>query len=176
MRRARFTISILACALTGCADSIHNIVAKGELDSLRARLQSDPGACNDRNREGKTAVHYAVNFAQREAFLVLVESGGCDINAADRTGLTPLHSAAFIGLPAAVPMLLEAGANLEARDEFGDTPLHTAAMKGRVDMVQALIEAGADVTARNNAGRTPKDQAEYYGMPEAAAMLTRAQE
>jgi ankyrin repeat protein len=164
----------LLVALTvfaGCADTIHNEAARGDLDALRSRLSSDSDACEARNREGKTALHYAINFAQRDAFVLLTESGQCDVNATDHTGMTPLHCAASIGLPAAVPMLLGTGADLEARDEFGDTPLHTAAMKGYVDMVQALIEAGADTAVQNKDGRTPEQLAEFYGQAEAAAFL-----
>lgn len=162
-----------AFTLVGCADSIHNEVARGDLDALGGRLAADPEACGALNREGKTALHYAINFAQREAFILLVESGQCDINAQDRTGMTPLHCAASIGLPAAIPMLLEAGANLEARDVFGDTPLHTAAMKGHVDMVRALLEAGADYEAVNKDNRTAADLARRYHQADVAALLER---
>jgi ankyrin repeat protein len=174
MRRISFTAILVSLGVAGCADSIHNLVARGELDELRTRLEMNPQACGERNREGKTALHYAINAAQREAFIILVESGGCDINAADQTGLTPLHSAAFIGLPQAVPMLLEAGAKIDARDSFGDTPLHTAAMKGRVEMVRALIDAGADIGVVNKAGMTPAQLAEFHRQPEAAAAVSQS--
>ncbi len=172
----RFHRVIAVCGaftLAGCADTIHNEAARGDLDALRARLASDRNACDALNREGKTALHYAINFAQRDAFILLVESGQCDINAQDRTGMTPLHCAASIGLPAAIPMLVEAGADLEARDAFGDTPLHTAAMKGHTEMVRALLEAGADYNAVNDDNRTARDLARRYNQPEAAALLER---
>lgn len=169
------SIVLAVACLAGCTDTIHNEAARGDLNALRARLAASANACDALNREGKTALHYAINFAQRDAFLLLVESGQCDINAADRTGMTPLHCAASIGLPAAVPMLLEAGADLEARDSFGDTPLHTAAMKGYVDMVRALLDAGANAQSTNHAGRTPRDLAMFYAKSEAAAVLEPVQ-
>jgi len=169
--------AILAISmLAGCSDSIHNEAARGAVDALRARLAADPQACSVLNREGKTALHYAINAAQRDAFIVLVDSGQCDINAADHTGMTPLHCAAFIGLPAAVPTLADAGAEIDARDIYDDTPLHMAAMRGYADMVQALLGAGADPAARNKDGRTPGELAEFYGKSDAAALLRVAQE
>jgi cytohesin len=163
---------VVAGWAAGCSDSVHNLVARGDIESLRARLRADPSACDDRNREGKTALHYAINFAQRDAFAVLVELGECDFNAADQTGMTPLHSAAFIGLPAAAGPLIEHGADVNARDRFGDTPLHTAAMFGHVDMLESLLAAGADPTLSNNDGRTPRELAEYYEKREAAGLLS----
>lgn len=160
--------------LAGCADSIHNEAARGDVEALRARFESNADACLALNREDKTALHYAINFAQRDSFLFLVEGDRCDPNAADHSGMTPLHCAAFIGLPAAVPMLVEAGANIDARDTFGDTPLHTAAMKGYTDMVNALIDAGADPSVKNNDGRTPHDLAVFYGQSDAATILEPA--
>ena len=52
---------------------------------------------------------------------------GSDVNAAEEgTGLTALHSAAFIGGDKIIQYLVENGAQLDAKDVSGQTPLHKA--------------------------------------------------
>ena len=82
---------------------------------------------------------------------------GADVNTPDRTGDTPLHTAAQVGrLPEVILALVNAGADVHARRSDGSTPLHTAAEWGRSpQVVEALVAAGADVNARDNVGNTP---------------------
>jgi len=156
--------------LAGCGPSIHNAVAKGDIETVKAMLAADHGACEARDRIGKTPMHFAITFARPEILAELI-AAGCDVNAVDDTGMTPLHVAAFIDLPGAVPVLLAAGATIEAKDEFGDTPLHTAAMRGWTRSVEILLGAGAEVSVRNNEEMTPGELAEKYGQAETAEML-----
>lgn len=166
----RWTILGVCLALAGCGPSIHNAVAKDDLESVQALLAEDKGYCDARDRIGKTPMHFAITFARPQILGELL-AAGCDVNATDDTGMTPLHVAAFIDLPGAVPMLLENGANIEAKDKFGDTPLHTAAMRGATRTVEALLAAGADAAARNDKDLTPRALAEHYERPATAALL-----
>lgn len=164
-------VLLAACLLlAGCGPSIHNAVAKNDLDTVKALLAQDKGYCDARDRIGKTPLHFAVTFARPEILSELL-AAGCDVNAADDTGMTPLHVAAFIGLPPAVPILVEAGADIERTDKFGDTPLHTAAMRGMTGAVEALLAAGAKTDPKNNDGLTPKQLAEKFGQKETAQLL-----
>ena len=74
----------------------------------------------------------------------LIEASA-DVNKADNDGVTPLHSAALVGLEAVVNVLIEAGADVNETSNNGDTPLSSAAWKGHDAVVKVLIEAGADV-------------------------------
>ena len=73
---------------------------------------------------------------------------GAQVNAADASGLTPLHVA---GDSETAKLLLGAGADVNAGDKNGRTPLH----KAKSETVQLLLSAGANVNARDNNGRTP---------------------
>ena len=85
----------------------------------------------------------------------------------DRTGDTPLHTAAASGDVALVQKLIERGADVNARvvsgevysSEWGSTPLHFAARDGNVAIAEALIKAGASTTAVDARGATPLHRA-----------------
>jgi ankyrin repeat protein len=51
---------------------------------------------------------------------------GVDVNAANDTGLTALHSAAYVGSDAIVQFLADKGARVDVKDKFGQTPLSIA--------------------------------------------------
>jgi cytohesin len=101
--------------------------------------------------------------------VLLVE--GADPNAADRTGITPLHVAAECGNTWAVRALLAHGATPSPRDEWQSTPLHLAADPAIVD---ALLDAGADREARDRDQATPLHRAVGAGRSEAVERLVAA--
>ncbi|KAF4629093.1 hypothetical protein G7Y89_g9055 [Cudoniella acicularis] len=97
----------------------------------------------------------------RKCFKLLSEAG-CDINALDDQGKTPLHysvAADSHSRPNKVLslLLLENGADPMVPDMRGDTPLHLMQLFERsTPTIEALIAHGADITARRlKDGRTP---------------------
>lgn len=69
-----------------------------------------------------------------------------DINARNRFGMTPLHTAVDRANDAMVRCLIDAGADLEAKDCDGHRPLMYALMgSGRPRIAKLLIRAGCDV-------------------------------
>jgi hypothetical protein len=54
---------------------------------------------------------------------ILVQNG-CEIDAPDEHGKTPLHYAAEFGKADAIDVFIDEGANLDAADDDGKTPLH----------------------------------------------------
>jgi ankyrin repeat protein len=68
---------------------------------------------------------------------------GCDVNAANASGATPLHAAAGAGAVTVMRLLLQAGAAVDVQDTQGWTPLCTAAAASHVDAVQLLLQHGA---------------------------------
>lgn len=62
-----------------------------------------------------------------EAVKLAVELGA-DVNAANDTGLTPLHTAAYVGSDAIIQFLADRNAKLDVKDKFGQTPLSIADM------------------------------------------------
>jgi ankyrin repeat protein len=51
---------------------------------------------------------------------------GADVNAADSTGQTALHGAAYIGADAIIQFLVQHGARVDAKDSYGMTPISIA--------------------------------------------------
>jgi ankyrin repeat protein len=69
---------------------------------------------------------------------------------------TPLHYAAYLGLPTVVKLLLDEGADPNATNDEMYTPLHGAVLdKDNVKTVQVLLQGHANVNARTSAWRTP---------------------
>jgi ankyrin repeat protein len=68
---------------------------------------------------------------------------GCDFNATDNNGRTPLMYAAFYRHLTAVQMLLERGANVKAQDKDGMTALDLAKKFDNQEIIRLLQRAGA---------------------------------
>jgi len=68
---------------------------------------------------------------------------GCDVNAADSNGRTPLMYAARYSRLTAVRLLLEAGANVNARDKDGMTALDLTKQFANREIIELLQRAGA---------------------------------
>lgn len=150
----------------GCTPSPHDLIGQGDLEALRLRLEDDPALVHAENELGKQPMHYAVYYNQ-EAALELLLATGADVNAADKTGMTPLHVAALMGKKSTL-WLLAHGADPEKTDVFGDRPSHTAAMGGRTRVLTALHRAGDSLTSKNNAEMTPQELAQKYRQQAAA--------
>lgn len=69
---------------------------------------------NARSQLGRkqTALHAALECSRpSKPFVKLLIDAGCDLNLKDASGNTPLHIAAYSGLPEYVKLFLEAGAD-----------------------------------------------------------------
>jgi ankyrin repeat protein len=119
-------------------------------------------------------------------------SRGCDINARDSAGRTPLCVAAQNADPVLLGFLVRRGADVNLGDNEERTPLHHVATVwfwttdsptedngeiarrsecDRLRAVQELIEHGADVNAVDRQGRTVLGLAVEHGYDEVADML-----
>lgn len=159
------------------------LAANGNTDAARQVIRegADPHV---RNPDGKTGLHYAINYSEynysskgRE-MLALFLNRGVDINTGDNTGATPMHYAALdSGYTCTYKFddLFNFGADVEARDNQGQTPLHHAARNGRgTDAIKSLLNGGADVNARDEAGATPLHMAAARGDESTIKMLLAA--
>nr|5H76_A Chain A, DARPin,Immunoglobulin G-binding protein A [synthetic construct]5H76_B Chain B, DARPin,Immunoglobulin G-binding protein A [synthetic construct]5H76_C Chain C, DARPin,Immunoglobulin G-binding protein A [synthetic construct] len=103
----------------------------------------------------------------------ILMANGADVNAADNTGTTPLHLAAYSGHLEIVEVLLKHGADVDASDVFGYTPLHLAAYWGHLEIVEVLLKNGADVNAMDSDGMTPLHLAAKWGYLEIVEVLLK---
>ncbi|MDA8519477.1 ankyrin repeat domain-containing protein [Acidovorax sp. NCPPB 4044] len=132
------------------------------------------------NQKGETALYLAVQAGDAASVGVLVQASLQNakarsmLNAASRTGRTPLMVAAASGQTAIVKMLHSAGANVNAYSSDGTTALHEAARHGRMDCARMLLDARADPKAFTgilHGGVTPLMEALDRGHYEMAALL-----
>jgi hypothetical protein len=96
-----------------------------------------------------------------------------------RFGWTPLHLAAFSGVPAAVQLLLDRSVDVQARsrNKFKNTPLQAALLAGQLATVKQLLAAGADPLVRQSHGFTPLQEASLLGRRDLVdALLTAGAE
>jgi ankyrin repeat protein len=133
--------------------------------------------CRARNRRGAEPLHYAADAnrpafeAQRETIAYLV-SAGADPNAADDSGVVPLHRAVRTRSLAAVEALLAAGADPVRPNRAGSTPLHLAvqptgrggsgsdvAREQQAGIIAILLEHGAKPSDRDGRGKAVREAA-----------------
>lgn len=97
------------------------------------------------DRDGKSALHYAITYGNENLVELLLSSDKCDPNLTDRDQSTPLHLATKRNIPRMVELLLsdqhEQQADPNVINRFGQTPLHIAASMGYVDIVRLLLTA-----------------------------------
>eukprot|EP00439_Symbiodinium_sp_Y106_P078172 s866_g16.t6 len=142
---------------------LHLAAMNGYVDAVRFLIQA--GANQSAvNFLGMTPADYAFRNGRQEAKV------GVNVNARDRGGRSPAHSAAAVGNLDVLEVLREAGADMEAANDRGETPLHVAVLNCKVDAVRFLIQAGVNKTAVNKEGRTPVDMNACWN-PEVALLL-----
>lgn len=106
---------------------LHVLAAENKADEIGLLLSSCPGIdVNVRSRNGYTPLHSALINGCMDAALVLMDSGGVNIDAVNHggygtypKGTTPLHIACRKGNGAAIKALLDHGADMFLSDDRG---------------------------------------------------------
>ncbi len=91
-------------------------------------------------------LHRAVNEGYTQRVLELVHVG-CDINATDSCGVSPLSTAAFLGHFDTVKALILCGAKIQSLDRLQRSVLDIANSARRKDIVELLLQYGAQPSA-----------------------------
>jgi len=131
---------------------------------------------NVQDRDGKTALHYAVphrgsshHFTSCEVFSCLVENGA-NVNSSANDSCTPLMLAISNGHLNGAIFLTEHGTDVNVQDRGGKTALHYAVQRYNsshhsewCEVLSCLVENGADVNARENNDNTPLMIASFCG-------------
>lgn len=156
--RARLVFVAAVLLFVVCAaraDEIHDAVRSGDLETVKALLQSHAEWLNSPDQNQKTPLHLALESGHADIAGYLIERGA-DINLKDKDKGAPLHNAAYLGSLGIVDLLLKKGATSLNEGNFrGQTPLHFACERGHPEVVIRLLDAGADIEAQDMLGRTP---------------------
>ncbi len=114
---------------------------------------------NQKDKDGNTALVYAVDRGLADVVKLLLENG------ADHNNL--IHTARSVGV---LELLLKYRANVDTRDSYG-TRLHRAANSGKTEEVRLLLKYGADTSIKNNREQTALDLAKRKKHTEIVALL-----
>jgi uncharacterized protein len=88
---------------------------------------------------------------------------GASLDARDRTGATPLTTAAGAGEDAVAALFIERGARIDPQNLDGSSPLFVAIESDRTRIVRLLVDHGANVTLPGRNRITPLAAAAYGG-------------
>lgn len=133
------------------------VITENDTNIVKLLLEAQADV-NEKDSEGKTALHVATIVSSEEIFKILLEFGaGKSVNEQDVDGDTPLHAGVTHSSEKLVELLLASGAkeSLDVKNNDGLTPLHNACWHGRKKMVELLVQAGANLEVRDTDGDTP---------------------
>lgn len=98
-----------------------------------------------RDENDLTALHISAEKASRIFNTIyLLQDGRVDVNAVDKCGNTPLHTAAAAGNAYGVQFLMMKGADVNCRGENGNTPLDMARKHAHHEVAEYFLKAHAN--------------------------------
>ena len=127
-------ISLFEAAVAGNLDAVKQHIAAGTDLNLK-----DPNPVGNKD----TALGMVAAFGKTDVAIALIE-GGADLDARNKDGTTPLHSASFLCYPDIVQALVDKGADKNVRNNSGSTPLEGvelpwAVAKGIYEFLDGII-------------------------------------
>ncbi|EAX96862.1 ankyrin repeat protein, putative [Trichomonas vaginalis G3] len=108
---------------------------------------------NEKDDDGKTALHIAASHNSKETAKLLI-SHGININEKDNDGRTALHFAASHNSKETAKLLISHGININEKDNNGQTALFDAAINNRKETAEILISHDIDINGKDNNGKT----------------------
>jgi ankyrin repeat protein len=172
-------------------------VHAGDIERLKALLQSDSSLASAKDERGSSAVMHAYYRGRRDiADLILNSRAELDIFEATASGraqvvselldrdadqaktwsadgFTALHYASFFNQPTIARELVRRGADVAAvsMNPMEVTPLHSAAAAHATEIVRMLVESDAPVNAKQHGGWTALHAAADNGDEEMIKIL-----
>ena len=161
------------------ADLISAVQA-GDIDQVKAHLQSDPRLAAAKDERGVSAVMHAY-YRRRSDIAEVILGSRSDLDIFEATasgraqlvseildrdpgqakswsadGFTPLHFASFFNQPAIARELVRRNADVAAisMNPMEVTPLHSAAAAHATEIVRMLVESDASINAKQHGGWT----------------------
>ncbi|XP_056640906.1 serine/threonine-protein phosphatase 6 regulatory ankyrin repeat subunit B [Diorhabda sublineata] len=131
---------------------------QGDVDVVRKIIGVESSSLFQRDRTGKTALHYTSTSSSRcasQAADLMVMAAPELVDGRDEDGFTPLHLAVIAGNMQLVTFLLANGADVNAVDNEKHTVVHWAAVCGETAALRAVLAAGANVSTPDVHGGYP---------------------
>ena len=110
---------------------------------------------NEKNKEGITALHYAVTNGNIK-IVQLLKKLGANLEAVTNTGKNIMHIASGSNQPSMlIYLLLHEAQDISSVDENGSTPLHWACYYSAEESVNYLLSLNVDINAQDKENFTP---------------------
>mmetsp|Transcript_1189 Transcript_1189/g.1931 ORF Transcript_1189/g.1931 Transcript_1189/m.1931 type:complete len:639 (+) Transcript_1189:157-2073(+) len=122
--------------------------------------------------EDDTALIAAVKVINTQAVRALLNAG-CDPNAANKKGVTPISAAAHKGDTGIMELLIRRGAQVNAVNSSGSTALIQASHFGHLEAVHLLLNSGGTADFANSKGTTALMRASQEGHEEISRVLIK---
>lgn len=159
---------------------LDNAAREGDYELVRSLLQR--GADCAKTAPGDdSALHWAVRAEKDDNLYAIVElllEKGCDVNARNGHGCTPLHTYLSLkrGKENVVRLLLSRGADINVQDNDGDTVLNCLAdcPHASETMLELLLENKVNVSLANLDGMTPLHKLARSGFATHCRILLKA--
>ncbi len=171
---AAILLIVQIAASSSRCDPIHDAAREGDLATVQSLLTKNRHLALDRDKSGKSPLHYAALYGHANIAELLL-SKGAKIDGMDHQGMTPLHLAAMAGQTLMAQFLIAHSADVNAKARSDWTPLHIAALWGKRDVAELLIAGKADIAARDSDGRTPLHLAAWKGRTGMLDLLIKSQ-
>ncbi|XP_076780093.1 uncharacterized protein LOC143438427 [Arvicanthis niloticus] len=133
---------------------IHKAASRGAVATIQSRLILGKNEVNDRDRNGRTMLHYACAHGHPVVVDLLIQ-WNCDIDLRDSENCTALIKTSQYGNGECASILLDHGAYPNTKDNHGNTALHYTVWYNNTSMADILLEHHADISIRNKDNFTP---------------------
>lgn len=157
--------------------ALYHAALAGQLKLVDTLLKKGSDASLTDNA-GNTLLHAVAATEQIEVMQHLLKSGQYTryINALNKLGSGPIHSAASARQGAQVASLIKAGADKDMKDGNGNTALILAVMAQDEETVAVLLAAKASISKRNQNKQNALSVAEQLGYLKIAEQIRKATE
>lgn len=141
------------------------LIDKNDVDGVKDLLKKHKLNINHKDKDGNTALHYAVSESPELVEFLLDK--GANVNANDSEEHTPLHVAIAAKTNTnkklkIISILFEHGAKVNKANKDGNTALHFAIKYNEPEVVKALLGEDANKKFKNDLDQTPLDLAKKY--------------
>jgi ankyrin repeat protein len=173
---AAFLLAAVAFTCPAFCGPIHDAAQKGDLNKVKAIVQSDPKAVTSKDKNGNTPLHLAV-FHDHAAVAEFLLANGAEVNAKNNYSsfvpddLEGMFASNDSNHKDPQDLLLAKGVDARAATN-GYTPLDLALFSyNHKDVVALLLSKGADVNAQAASGATPLFWAVMRGLKDDVQLL-----